>query len=256
MVKGCGIIVQREDGKVLVAKRTDTKNWGGPGGHIEQGETPREAIRRETMEEFGITYLHAEFLGLVQTENNSSWCYVTNTPVGEPRADGKEMQMATWMSLEELEKSELFPPFKRSLALLHRQKTVDNSINMAYNNYDGGSGSGNWGHLGRPGSIGGSGGGGGAEPTGFNQKLRSLVGLSTSDGKVVKRIDFKHINRRVREDKGHRVPPEKTREVLTKGVPVQGTNNSGSTRYMLQIGKRTYSSVLLDDGTYKGTYYK
>ena len=49
------------DGRVLLLKRSpDAANapstWGFPGGHIEAGETPEQAARRETQEEIGVTY--------------------------------------------------------------------------------------------------------------------------------------------------------------------------------------------------------
>jgi 8-oxo-dGTP diphosphatase len=51
-----GIVLQ--DGKVLVARRRESDHLGGlwefPGGKIEAGETPEEALRRELVEELGV----------------------------------------------------------------------------------------------------------------------------------------------------------------------------------------------------------
>lgn len=52
-----GVLVLR-DGKVLTGvRKSDFYPFtiGGPGGHIEKGETPEQAAVRETQEEFGIT---------------------------------------------------------------------------------------------------------------------------------------------------------------------------------------------------------
>lgn len=52
-----GVLVLR-DGKVLTGVRKSNFypfTIGGPGGHIEKGETPEQAAVRETQEEFGIT---------------------------------------------------------------------------------------------------------------------------------------------------------------------------------------------------------
>src|SRR5260370_15223530 len=48
-----------KDGKVLVCQRTRHQTmplkWEFPGGKIEEGEQPRDALRRELEEELGIT---------------------------------------------------------------------------------------------------------------------------------------------------------------------------------------------------------
>jgi len=49
------------DGRVLLLKRSPDaadapSTWGFPGGHIEKGETPEQAARRETQEETSVMY--------------------------------------------------------------------------------------------------------------------------------------------------------------------------------------------------------
>ena len=41
------------DGKLLINKPNDSKYWAVPGGHIEMGETPEQALKRELLEEIG-----------------------------------------------------------------------------------------------------------------------------------------------------------------------------------------------------------
>lgn len=53
---GVGAIVER-GGKVLLLKRRNAHghgSWGFPGGHLEFGETPEAAARREVREETGL----------------------------------------------------------------------------------------------------------------------------------------------------------------------------------------------------------
>jgi 8-oxo-dGTP diphosphatase len=52
------LILTNEDGKVLLGKRKGSHGagtWGFVGGHLEPGEDPRQACRRELKEETGIT---------------------------------------------------------------------------------------------------------------------------------------------------------------------------------------------------------
>lgn len=48
-------IVVTSHGKIVVTKRMDTPMWVLPGGGIDSGETPEEAVIREVLEETGLT---------------------------------------------------------------------------------------------------------------------------------------------------------------------------------------------------------
>ena len=64
------LIVQ--DGKVLVCQRTRHQTmplkWEFPGGKIEEGEQPRDALRRELDEELGIAATVGDELARIQHE--------------------------------------------------------------------------------------------------------------------------------------------------------------------------------------------
>ena len=63
IVEVAAAVVQRADGTFLLAQRPEGKIWQGfwefPGGKIEQGETPSQALHRELREELGITALQS-----------------------------------------------------------------------------------------------------------------------------------------------------------------------------------------------------
>lgn len=65
-----GLIVQ--DGKILVCQRTRHQTmplkWEFPGGKIEEGEQPRDALRRELDEELGIQATIGDELARIQHE--------------------------------------------------------------------------------------------------------------------------------------------------------------------------------------------
>ena len=61
-----------EDGKLLVCQRTRHQTmplkWEFPGGKIEEGEQPRDALRRELDEELGIMATIGDELARIQHE--------------------------------------------------------------------------------------------------------------------------------------------------------------------------------------------
>ena len=113
------IIIQ--NGKILCASRRNNEGICGPGGHVEDGETPEEATIREAMEEFNVVPLNLIPLGVYEGGIGSylpSMVYVTDEFTGKPEADGVEMINERWMTLEELHTKFLFPPFEAALRML------------------------------------------------------------------------------------------------------------------------------------------
>ena len=64
-----------KNGKVLVCQRTRHQTmplkWEFPGGKIEEGEQPRDALRRELDEELGIDALIGEEVARIRHEYKS-----------------------------------------------------------------------------------------------------------------------------------------------------------------------------------------
>lgn len=119
-VTAAAVIVVK-DGRILAGQRAGDEGLCGPGGKIEQGETPEEAAKREVFEEFGIDTLDIIPLGVNKATNaqyRDTKIYLCTTFGSEPRADGEEMYTADWYSLDELNNTDLFQPFKESLEIL------------------------------------------------------------------------------------------------------------------------------------------
>jgi 8-oxo-dGTP pyrophosphatase MutT (NUDIX family) len=75
---------------VLCGKRSENKLICGPGGNIQEGETPAQAAIRETQEEFGITPLNLKRVGQITEFEGGKYgepiIYLCTEREGEPKA--------------------------------------------------------------------------------------------------------------------------------------------------------------------------
>jgi len=62
LVPAVAVVVERDDGAILLIRRTDNGNWALPGGAMELTESVSDAGIRETLEETGVK---CEITGLV-----------------------------------------------------------------------------------------------------------------------------------------------------------------------------------------------
>jgi mutator protein MutT len=55
-IEAAGAAVFADDGRLvlLIKENYDRRRWGFPGGAVEPGETPEQAVVRETREETGV----------------------------------------------------------------------------------------------------------------------------------------------------------------------------------------------------------
>lgn len=91
-----------QDGKVLAAQRGYGEFKGGwefPGGKIEPGETPEQAIVREIQEELAATIEVKEKIGTVEYDypafHLTMHCFWTTVKAGEPKL--LEHENARWV---------------------------------------------------------------------------------------------------------------------------------------------------------------
>lgn len=116
-------VIVLHNGKLLCGVRSDNDQICGPGGHIEDGEAPIQAAIRETQEEFGITPVDLMYMGTQGENGENMHCtavFLCTTFSGTPKADGKEMHGAFFLSPEKLDEQfgdHLFPPFADSLKM-------------------------------------------------------------------------------------------------------------------------------------------
>ena len=102
-----GGIITDNEGRVLLLKHRfrPSPGWGVPGGFIEHGEQPEEALRRELREEVELEVKHVKLFatralrGHKQIEILFTACAIDDT-----ERLSFEIQKAAWFSLDELPK--------------------------------------------------------------------------------------------------------------------------------------------------------
>lgn len=124
--RGVGVLVV-QDGRFLCGTRLKDGSIGGPGGHIEAGESPEDAAIRETREEFGITpkdLTPAAFLSDLKPPYCPSHVFLCTDFDGSIRCADGEMTSPGFITAEKVAElstqnpERLFPPFAQSIAAL------------------------------------------------------------------------------------------------------------------------------------------
>ena len=124
MIKVALGFIRNKQGKYLLAKRNAEKEHGGlwefPGGKIEDGESPSEAIVREIMEEFladiEVKKLHQQYLhedSVGQIEFFPISCSLKSSVV-----NATEHQEYKFLNVEEVSGYELAPADYKALEIL------------------------------------------------------------------------------------------------------------------------------------------
>lgn len=116
--KAVGIVVVR-DGKFLAGTRTSNTGRGqvcGPGGHVENGESPAFAALRETEEEFGIVPNSLTLIDVKEPNSESeleNYLFLCDDFNGEPECNDGEMKDPRFMSDSEIDElgENAFPAF-------------------------------------------------------------------------------------------------------------------------------------------------
>lgn len=123
---GVGVLVV-QDGRFLCGTRLKGGSVGGPGGHIEAGESPEDAAIRETREEFGITpkdLMPVAFLSDLKPPYCPSHVFLCTDFDGSIRCADGEMTSPGFITAEKVAElstqnpEHLFPPFAQSITAL------------------------------------------------------------------------------------------------------------------------------------------
>lgn len=212
--KACVGVLVVSQGKVLSGTRKTEFGHGlicGPGGHIKEGESPKQAAFREAEEEFGISPKELIPLGRGPMEPDTGiqpYIFLCTEYEGEPNCVDGEMADPQFRTLEEIEllTPSLFQPFADDVKLL--KATLRGECDPFEE--DGGPGSGNHGHEGVPGQVGGS------APSLTPAASKLLHGKSEdfkAEFLVEKGMRFREVDKAIQAGKLDELVDEKLREV-------------------------------------------
>ncbi len=124
----------KKDNQILLAMKKrgfGEGKYNGVGGKIEEGETPEEAMIRETEEEIMVTPTQYEKVGVIsfdeyykgQKGNVIFHLYVASEWIGEPKET--EEMCPKWFDITEIPYDNMFPDDKYWLPLILEGKKIN-----------------------------------------------------------------------------------------------------------------------------------
>jgi len=123
VVPAASAVVTDEDGRLLLAKRTDNDLWTIPGGTMKPGETIAETAVREVKEETGIDVEVISLVGIYsspqhvveysdgEVRQQFSVCFVCR-PIGGELATSDETSEVGYFSPDEIEAMDVHPSIR------------------------------------------------------------------------------------------------------------------------------------------------
>lgn len=129
-----GVVIK--DGKILLARHT----YGGgkgmliiPGGYVNFGETPQDALVREYMEETHVQVKPADIIGIRFNMRDWYIAFRAEYVSGEATSDGDENSEVIWLAVEEALTREDVPDLTKKLI----QSALSTESGLSYTEYNG-----------------------------------------------------------------------------------------------------------------------
>ena len=96
---GAFAVILDAEAKLLLCHRRDRDEWNLPGGRVEKGESPWEAVVREVLEEVGLEVRVERLLGVYSVSTRDDIVFnVLCTPVGGTLGTTSEADRVEWFN--------------------------------------------------------------------------------------------------------------------------------------------------------------
>ena len=137
LIPAASAIIENEQGKILLHKRSDSHTWSIPGGAMEIGESINETVIREVQEETGLQ-VQTEYLIGVYTDpehiieysdgeirQEFSLCFACTIVGGKLQVSDESTEVA-FFSSQEIEKMDMHESIRLRIKhyLQHRKQTI------------------------------------------------------------------------------------------------------------------------------------
>jgi 8-oxo-dGTP diphosphatase len=129
---GAGIILLNSNNEVLLLLRDNKieipfpNMWDIPGGKVEDGESPEQAVRREMMEEMSIKNLgEINLFKILKTENLTDNIFWKRLNLNPKVIDLKEGQRIEYFNLERIRKTKLAFNYNQVLESFYSEIVIE-----------------------------------------------------------------------------------------------------------------------------------
>lgn len=129
-----------QDNKVLLGRHTYGAGRGKlivPGGYVNVGESPQEAVKREYLEETGIVIEPKDIIGIRFNSHDWYVAFTADYISGQPKSDHDENSEVVWLDVQEALTHDDVPELTKKLiesALNHNPSLKRTAFHSSENN--------------------------------------------------------------------------------------------------------------------------